>query len=340
MADIISKQIAELDTASTLASTDFLPVSQGGVTRKASIPQVREGLATDASLASHVGNVANPHGTTAAQVGAFTTQQATSAIATAQTAVQSNLNAHTATTNNPHAVTAAQVGAYSIAAANTAISTAQNTVQTNLNTHTAARSNPHVVTADQVGRTTPQWNADKIQTKNVTLPSTFVDRSVLTYDVATSGFVLGSEPVTATANIAALTGRVASLESDGGIDRNVFQPSFFRDSWSAIASASPNFTTTQIIFNVRSKLVNLSIGAQRSVTLNGASGSQLLLVLPTQLRPLHTTHGPVYLQGAGSAKFVILRVDPNGEVTYSLNDPAGAGLPSLIGEFFYYAKVA
>jgi hypothetical protein len=340
MADIISKQIAELDTASTLAAADVLPVSQGGITRKASITQIRESLTTDAAFLAHTSDVANPHGTTAAQVGAFTTQQATSAIAAAQATVQANLTTHTAAVNNPHSTTASQVGAYSIAAANSAIGAAQTTVQNNLNAHTGSRSNPHVVTADQVGRTSPQWNADKIQTKAVTLPGTLVNRSVLTYDSATDKFTLGEEPIAATANIATLTGRVASLESDGGIDRNAFQPSFFRDSWSAIASASPNFTTTQIIFNNRSKLVNLSIGAQRSVTLNGASGAQLLMVLPSQLRPLHTTHGPAFLQGAGPAKFVILRVDPNGEVTYSLPEPASAGIPSLIGEFFYYAKVA
>lgn len=55
-----------------------------------------------ATLAEHVADETNPHGVTAAQVGADPSGSAA--------AVQTNLNTHTADKSNPHEVTAAQVG--------------------------------------------------------------------------------------------------------------------------------------------------------------------------------------------------------------------------------------
>ena len=59
--------------------------------------------AVQKNLDAHTGNKNNPHGVTAAQVGADPAGSAA--------AVQKNLDAHTGNKNNPHAVTAAQVGA-------------------------------------------------------------------------------------------------------------------------------------------------------------------------------------------------------------------------------------
>lgn len=76
----------------------------GDIGSQAQIDQI------ESDLAAHVANVANPHGVTAAQVGAYTTAQTDTAIA-----------AHATRTDNPHAVTKAQVGLGSVE--NTALST-------------------------------------------------------------------------------------------------------------------------------------------------------------------------------------------------------------------------
>jgi len=192
MVDLVSKKIDELDPASTLAIGDRLPVSQSGTTRRATVEQVRAGLVTTAALNSHTSNTSNPHNTTASQVGAFTTQQTTAAIATAQTTVQNNLNSHTGNTSNPHNTTAAQVGAMTTAQTNSAIATAQTTVQNNLNSHTSNTSNPHAVTADQVGRTINQWNANQIQYRPINIPSPAPDGAVLVYSAPDNAFTLAT----------------------------------------------------------------------------------------------------------------------------------------------------
>lgn len=74
------------------------------------------------NLQAHLQDTNNPHGTTAAQVGAYTKAESNAITNPITTA----LNAHTANTNNPHATTAAQVGAYTQAQTDTAITTAVN----------------------------------------------------------------------------------------------------------------------------------------------------------------------------------------------------------------------
>ena len=91
------------------------------------------------NLTAHTGNRNNPHGVTATQVGADASGSAA--------AVQVNLTAHTGSRNNPHGVTAAQAGADASGSAAA--------VQTNLTAHTGNQSNPHGVTAAQVGAITP-----------------------------------------------------------------------------------------------------------------------------------------------------------------------------------------
>jgi hypothetical protein len=63
-------------------------------------------VAMQADLTAHTGSKSNPHGVTAAQVGA----DASGAAAT----VQTNLDTHTANKSNPHSVTASQVGLGSV----------------------------------------------------------------------------------------------------------------------------------------------------------------------------------------------------------------------------------
>lgn len=106
---VFSITIPELDPAASIQPSDLLILSQNGATKKASLAQLQSEYLTDDELNAHIAGV-NPHGVTAAQLGAYTTQQATTAIATATSGVQSNLDSHAALTNNPHNVTAAQVG--------------------------------------------------------------------------------------------------------------------------------------------------------------------------------------------------------------------------------------
>ena len=130
--------------------------------------------ALQAQLTAHVTNLSNPHQTTAAQVGAYTTAQsdsnlnaAVSTLNTSITTVSNNLTSHVNNTSNPHNTTAAQVGAYTTAqsdsnlnAATTTLNTSIATVQTNLTSHTSNVSNPHQTTAAQVGAmTTAQTNS-------------------------------------------------------------------------------------------------------------------------------------------------------------------------------------
>lgn len=61
-----------------------------------------------AEIAAHTGDTANPHATTAAQVGAYTSSQVDTALAGKADA--SALSAHTNSTSNPHSVTKSQVG--------------------------------------------------------------------------------------------------------------------------------------------------------------------------------------------------------------------------------------
>ena len=56
----------------------------------------------------HINSIANPHKTTAAQVGAYTKAEVDAKI----TVLTNSANAHAALKNNPHGVTAAQVGSY------------------------------------------------------------------------------------------------------------------------------------------------------------------------------------------------------------------------------------
>lgn len=98
------------------------------------------------NLAAHVNNRSNPHGVTAAQVGAYTFAQADAITNPIKTKVDN----HVASISNPHNTTAAQVGAYLKAEVDNLINTLQNTLTTNLNAHINNKSNPHNVTAAQL----------------------------------------------------------------------------------------------------------------------------------------------------------------------------------------------
>lgn len=61
----------------------------------------------------------------------------------------------------------AQTGDYTYSQVGADASGSASAVQSNLNSHTGNTSNPHSVTASQVGNSTAQWNADKLQGRNV-----------------------------------------------------------------------------------------------------------------------------------------------------------------------------
>lgn len=89
-----------------------------------------------ASLTAHLQDTGNPHRTTAAQVGAYTTAQVDAALNALQTTLQNSINtvsgnlaAHVARTDNPHGTTAAEVGAYTTAQTDTAIAAAVDAVR-------------------------------------------------------------------------------------------------------------------------------------------------------------------------------------------------------------------
>jgi hypothetical protein len=184
------RTIDELDPATGIANDDGFVVEQGGTARRATLEQVQAGFTTTATFTGHTGDTANPHATTAAQVGALTTAQTNAAIASATNTVNTALTTHTGNTANPHATTAAQVGAFTTAQTTSAINAAAATVNTALTTHVNNVSNPHGVTADQVGRTLNQWNANQIQYRPINIPFPAPDGAVLIYDSPTNAFTL------------------------------------------------------------------------------------------------------------------------------------------------------
>ena len=183
---VFSKKISELDPAATPGADDSLLISQDNITRRASVTQLREGLATNSALQTHTSNVTNPHGVTASQTGAFTSQQTTSAINAAQTTTQGNLDAHTDNTSNPHSTTASQVGAYTKAESDGLVQTANSYTDA----HVANTSNPHNVSAAEVGNDINQWNANKIQYRQVNIPFPAPDGAVIIYNAASNSFDL------------------------------------------------------------------------------------------------------------------------------------------------------
>lgn len=77
------------------------------------------GKADASTLTAHTSSTSNPHSTTAAQVGAYSTSQADTLLAAKANAT--TVNAHISNTSNPHSTTAAQVGAYSTAQVDSAL---------------------------------------------------------------------------------------------------------------------------------------------------------------------------------------------------------------------------
>ena len=189
---VFTRRIDELDPAASVDPADNFLIDQAGVTRKVTLAQLRQGLPSEATLTSHIDSISNPHATTAAQVGAYTTQQTTSAINAATAAVQTNLNSHTSATNNPHGTTAAQVGAYTKAETDALVGSGGGAsvaaVQAELDAHEASTDNPHATTAAQVGRDTPQWNANRIQSRGIDIGDTPTDGSTIIYKALTNRF--------------------------------------------------------------------------------------------------------------------------------------------------------
>jgi len=156
-------------------------------------------FATTATVNSHVTNYSNPHSVTKTQVGLSAVDNTSDLNKPISTATQNaldlkfntsgisvyatsaNLNNHIINISNPHSVTKTQVGLSAVdntSDLNKPISTAtqnalnlkfdtsgigQYATSANLNSHVTNTSNPHNVTANQVGRSTPQWNADRLQ---------------------------------------------------------------------------------------------------------------------------------------------------------------------------------
>lgn len=91
------------------------------------------------ALNAHLADFGNPHKVTAAQVGAYTTQQSDANLSAVQTTLQNNINAvdaalvsHENNTSNPHQVTAAQVGAYTKGQSDSNLNAATTTWNNNL----------------------------------------------------------------------------------------------------------------------------------------------------------------------------------------------------------------
>jgi hypothetical protein len=173
--------------------------------------------AAQSDIDGHEANLANPHGTTKAQVGlgavdntadlakpvSTATQTALNTVSASVTTVSGNLTAHTGNTSNPHGTTKAQLGLGSVdntADANKPVSGPQQTAinavaasataaQADINGHKADHANPHVTTKAQVGLA----NADN--TSDLAKPVSTATQSAIN---------------TVSGNLAAHTGNVAN----------------------------------------------------------------------------------------------------------------------------------
>lgn len=144
-----------------------------------------------AALAAHLADKTNPHGVTAAQVGADPSGSAA--------AVQENLTDHENDKENPHKVTKAQVGLGNVdntkdldKPVSTAQQAAIKVVQDALDSHKEDKTNPHGVTAAQVGAATTQgWTSVAVGT-NWTADST---NGGHTQTIAVSGILATDNPI-------------------------------------------------------------------------------------------------------------------------------------------------
>lgn len=139
--------------------------------------------AANAALNAHTTNFGNPHQVTAHQIGSYTTEETTAALATETTnrtngdsSIQSQLNTHTADHTNPHKVTTAQLGAFSATQSDSAMTAMQTALQSTItanettqNAHIANYSNPHQVTAAQIGTWTTGQIASAVASSQATL---------------------------------------------------------------------------------------------------------------------------------------------------------------------------
>jgi hypothetical protein len=164
-------------------------------------------------LAEHEADHNNPHVTTAAQVGAYTTAQSDANLAAASATlnaaiatVQTNLNAHEVNYANPHQTTSAQVGLgnvqnFGIAADADAVAGTSSTLymtprgvlvamnagpSSALNIHELNFGNPHQVSAAQVGlgNVNNYATATAAQTLAGTAANLFVTPSGLAYAIS------------------------------------------------------------------------------------------------------------------------------------------------------------
>ena len=129
---------------------------------KSEIEALQTDKADALTLSAHTTNTTNPHGVTAAQVGATPA-------------------AHATDTNNPHGVTAAQVGAIDQGALDI--------VAGNLSNHLLDTFNPHAVTAAQVGAADAQILADLENLVNGHLTGTTDDHNLAGKADAANGYL-------------------------------------------------------------------------------------------------------------------------------------------------------
>jgi hypothetical protein len=106
---------------------------------------------------THISRVDNPHQTTAAQTGAYTTTQ-TDTLLSAK-ASTTDLNSHISNTSNPHSTTAAQTGAYSTTQVDNLLSSKADS--SNLAAHVNASSSVHGISGSVVGTTESQVHSGK-----------------------------------------------------------------------------------------------------------------------------------------------------------------------------------
>jgi hypothetical protein len=162
----------------------------------------------DSTVQAHISDLSNPHEVTASQIDAYTIAQVDVLIAS--TASDADLSAHVDNESNPHNVTAEQVNAYNKPEIDALLSV--KAAEIDLTNHTGDTDNPHSTTAAQVGAYTTSEVNDLLDDK--------ADESVVTAHIgdtdnphSVTAEQIGAEPTLTKGDI---TASVGGLSVTGG----------------------------------------------------------------------------------------------------------------------------
>lgn len=294
-----------------------------------------------ATLDTHVADMANPHGTTAALVGAIPASEkgAPSGVATldgggelsaaqipASVALQADLTAHVGDTGNPHSVSPVQVG--------------RDTAQWNANRLTGRTINPVAPTPGEfLAWSGTQWEpTGGVGTGDVTGPAGATDNAIARYDGTTGKLIQDSNVTIDDAGNIATAGTVdgRDVSVDGGVlDGHVASTSNPHSVTAAQAGADPAGTAAAAVTTHETTYdhANLPTSGQKAalVGTSGTPGAGNAYVTDSDPRIAPVTRNK-FFQADCNGNFGTYRVRSLGSVgAFRFNFHVPADFDTLVG---------